>query len=269
MVLDRLWRPGNWAARAAFASGLQGGRPVAVDEHLIPVRRAPGTPPLRIAFASDFHAGPTTDDAVLRSACERLAELEPDLILLGGDFVTVRAGDIRRLAPMLAEVHAPLGKFGVFGNHDLRANHGILRSALERAGVDMLDNERLRLPAPHGDITLIGLDDPIRGTPEGGLLDEDDDHRIVLMHAPDGLLSMKDRHFDLALCGHTHGGQVVLPWGTAPYLPAGKLSRKYSAGLYRLGDRGERALLVSRGVGCSTIPFRVWSQAEVHLLTLG
>ncbi len=268
MVLDRVFRPTRWAARAAWRLGLQSARPIAVARESMVVQRAPGARPLRIAFASDFHAGATTDERVLRAACAAIDALEPDVLLLGGDFVSVRANDIHALAPLLATIRAPLGKFGVFGNHDLRSNRPVVAEALRQAGVRVLVNETQRLPAPHDDVTIIGFDDPIRGAPNGGLLEAVDGVRVLLMHAPDGLLAAGDEAFDLALCGHTHGGQIVMPGGAIPYLPHGELSRSYSGGSYRVGDGTSRMLIVSRGVGCSTVPVRVLCEAEVHLITL-
>jgi uncharacterized protein len=269
MALDRLFRPGHWAARVAHALGLQSSRGIEIDRHLLPVPRATPAPPLRVAFASDFHAGATTSLKVLDAACAALEALKPDVLLLGGDFVTMRAEYIRDLAELLAAVHAPLGKFGVFGNHDLRANRAMLEHALASAGVTLLANEVVRLPAPHDDVSIAGLDDPIRGLPRGDIMDGMTAVRIVLMHAPDGLLAVGNRPYDLAVCGHTHGGQITLPGGMIPYLPAGKLSREYPMGLYRLGPEGDRALLVSRGVGCSTIPIRLRARPQVHLITIG
>ena len=268
MILDRFFRPGRWATRASYALGLQGGRPVHVDHREVLVSRTNGARPLRVAFASDFHAGATTSALLLAAACATLDALAPDVLLLGGDFVSVRADDIHALAPLLAKVRAPLGKFGVFGNHDLRANRGVLADALAAAGVRMLVNEVVRLPAPHDDVRIVGLDDPIRGTPRGEILDAADGVRILLMHAPDGLLAAGNRHFDLALCGHTHGGQIVLPGGTMPYLPHGTLSREYPVGRFLLGPERDRTLLVSRGVGCSTVPVRFGCPSEVHVVTL-
>ena len=266
MILDRFFRPGRWATRASYALGLQSGRPVHVDIREVSVSRPNGVGSLRVAFASDFHAGATTSARVLAKACAALDALQPDVLLLGGDFVSVRADDIHALAPLLAKVRAPLGKFGVFGNHDLRANRDVLADALAGAGVRMLVNEVVRLPAPHDDVSIVGLDDPIRGTPNGEVLNEADGVRILLMHAPDGLLAAGNRPFDIAMCGHTHGGQIVLPGGTMPYLPHGTLSRDYPVGLFHL--EGDRTLLVSRGVGCSTVPVRFGCPSEVHFITL-
>ena len=268
MVLDRVFRPTRWASRVAWTLGLQSGRPITVARESIAVPRAAGAPTLRIAFASDFHAGATTDERVLRAACDAIDALEPDVLLLGGDFVSVRANDIHVLAPLLATIRAPLGKFGVFGNHDLRANRPVVSEALREAGVRVLVNETLRLPAPHDDVTIIGFDDPIRGAPNGELLAGVNGVRVLLMHAPDGLLAAGDEAFDLALCGHTHGGQIVMPGAVVPYLPHGELSRTYPGGRYSVGEGERRTLIVSRGVGCSTVPVRLLCGAEVHLITL-
>jgi predicted MPP superfamily phosphohydrolase len=265
LVLDRFFRPKHWAARLAVATGLQR---ASVDvEHLsIPVVRPPGAPPLRIAFASDFHAGATTDRRILEAACAAIAAESPDLLLLGGDFVTTRAGYIDHLAPLIADIPAPLGKIGVFGNHDRRANRTVLARALENAGVRMLVNEVAMLEAPHGDVGVLGLDDPIVGNPE--CIDMPRARvRVVLMHAPDGLVAVGKRPFDVALCGHTHGGQITIA-GKRPYLPQGKLSRRYAGGRYQIGPAGG-VLVVSNGVGCSTVPVRVGARPQVHVITLG
>ena len=110
-----------------------------MDEHRIALSR-PLQVQLRVAFASDFHAGASTDDRMLSAACAKLEALRPDVVLLGGDYVGIRAEDIHGLAAMLAAVHAPLGKFGVFGNHDLHANWHVVGDALSAAGVRLLVN---------------------------------------------------------------------------------------------------------------------------------
>jgi predicted MPP superfamily phosphohydrolase len=267
LLLETFFRPGDWAARLSYQAGLQGR--LRTVEHMIDLGRLAADPsraPLRLAFASDFHAGATTDPRMLAAACDALAAFEPDVLLLGGDFVSVRASYVNRLAPRLAAINPPLGKFAVLGNHDLRANHALVTAALVGAGVRMLTNTYHALPQPFEDITLCGLDDATRGDPRPDLsLDAatGKGKRIVLMHSPEGLKAMGERPFDLALCGHTHGGQVVLPWGTPLFVPGGHLNRRYHAGEFELSNG--RRLLVSNGVGCSTIPLRVFAAPEVHL----
>jgi predicted MPP superfamily phosphohydrolase len=221
---------------------------------------------LRIGFASDFHAGATTHPRLLSDACTALAAFRPDVLLLGGDFVSVRASYIDRLAPLLGAIDARLGKFAVLGNHDLRADHQRVVDTLEREGIQMITNRHVTLAAPFADISICGLDDPTRGNPRADLaLDGVEGTRIVLMHSPEGLTAIGDRRFDLALAGHTHGGQVALPWGTPVLVPGGHLNRVYCSGSFQLGASAPRWLLVSRGVGCSTIPLRAFAAPEVHL----
>jgi predicted MPP superfamily phosphohydrolase len=269
----RLWESaqavllgGGWSARLAHGLGAQ--RHVGVTRHDVALPgRARGRPPLRIAFASDFHAGPTTHDAYLRLACDRLEALRPDLLLLGGDFVSFDARCMDPLAERLGRIPAPLGRFAVLGNHDWWTDPGHVVHRLEAAGVRMLTNRNARLPAPHDDVWVCGLDDWLLGDPDGpGALHGATGIRVILMHQPSNLLDLGDAPFALALCGHTHGGQIATPWGWAPVLPAGALSRRYHAGRFELP--GGRTLIVSRGVGFSTVPVRLFAPPEIHLCTL-
>jgi hypothetical protein len=258
---------GGWGARLARLAGLQ--PPPVTRTHVVAAhRRVPGAPTLRIAFAADFHAGDTTHPALLAEACARLAETRPDVVLFGGDFVGHAVCEVEALVPHLAELTAPLGKFAVFGNHDLLDDDARLAERLEWAGVRVLTNRAERLGAPHDDVWVCGLDDPIIGDPDAALaLDgTDGGARVVLMHAPDGLLALGDAEFELALCGHTHGGQITLPGGIRPVLPAGRLSGRFPEGEYALGEG--QTLLVSRGVGCTGVPMRFLAWPEVHVCEL-
>jgi len=266
-AIDTLIRPGSWAAKVAYELGLQGR--VRSRTHRFDLGRLARDavrPTLRVAFAADFHAGATTDERLLSDACRALRAFAPDLVLLGGDFVSVRASYIDRLAPLLAAIPAPLGKLAILGNHDLRADHSLVRQALVGAGVRVLDNEPLRLPEPFDDVTICGVSDVTRGDPRPDLaIDGTTGTRIVLMHSPEALRAIGDRNFDLALCGHTHGGQIALPWGTPILMSGGDLNRRYASGLFDLEGKGSRKLLVTNGVGCSTAPVRLFAPPEVHL----
>ena len=267
LVLDTLFRPGNWAASVSEALGLQGR--VQTNEITVDVgRTAAGHAPLRVGFASDFHAGATTHHRLLVDACAALDAMKPDVVLLGGDFVSVRASYVHGLAELLAEVHAPLGKYAVLGNHDLRANWREVVSALEGAGVQMITNSSVRLGAPGDGVVVCGIDDPTRGVPRADLAMvgvKPDDTRIVLMHSPEGIASLGDHPFDLALAGHTHGGQIALPTGRALVVPGRALNRTYCRGRFELEGTGNRTLLVSRGIGTSAVPVRLFAAPEVHL----
>ena len=275
-LLDELFRPGNWASTIAYHLGLQGRLQLREETFVLsgePDEVIPQTrPPLRVAFASDFHAGSTTHPRLLDAACEALGASDPHVVLLGGDFVTMRASSIHRLANRLEKVPAPLGKYAVLGNHDLRADRATVIMALRESGIRVLANENAVLEPPYHDVAICGLEDATRGQPRAEhALDTPAATRIVLMHSPEGLRAIGDRAFDLAFCGHTHGGQIALPWGTPVVVPPGQLNRRFHKGRFDLRrehgreSRGRRALLVSGGVGCSTIPVRLFAAPEVHL----
>jgi predicted MPP superfamily phosphohydrolase len=267
LALARLYGAG-WPATVARRLGLQPDPRLRTLALRLPGRPA-AAPPLRIGFAADFHAGPTTHADVLERACRALAAAAPDVLLLAGDFVELHARHVDRLVPLLASIPAPLGRFAVLGNHDLMGDDTYVAERLRAAGVELLTNRAARLPPPHDDVWLCGLDDPTRGVARADCaLDGVPGTRLVLMHSPDGLLTIGARPFDLALCGHTHGGQVALPGGKPLVVPEGDLSRRFLQGLFCLDDDGRRALLVSRGVGCSTVPVRLFARPEVHLCTL-
>jgi uncharacterized protein len=222
---------------------------------------------LRVGFASDFHAGPLTSERVLDGAAAALASAAPDVLLLGGDFVSIRARYVSRVTERLGMIPAPLGRFAVLGNHDYWAGALEVTQALERAGIEVLTNTNRRLPPPFEQVTICGLDDHMAGYPDAaGAFAGATTVRLVLMHAPSGLIDVGDHPFTVALAGHTHGGQVALPNGYPPYVPHGALSRRYCAGRFDLPEG--RVLVVSRGVGCSTVPFRWNATAEVHLCSV-
>ncbi len=222
---------------------------------------------LRAAFASDFHAGVTTDPDLLRRACQALELAKPDLLLLGGDFVALESAQIGWLAPLLGMIPAPLGRFAVLGNHDVWNGAAQVSSALQAAGIEVLVNRNRRLPPPFENLWICGLDDPLAGAPDGpASLAGAHGGRIVLMHSPAGLLSLDGARFDLALCGHTHGGQIAFATG-APVLAApGPLCRRYNRGRFQVDTGG--VLLVSVGLGCTTLPFRLNSDPEIIVCNL-
>ncbi len=224
---DRVQLPlygSGWAARLAYSLGLQGR--LQVDQRTFKLGKADGRTPLRFGFVSDLHAGPLTDPRLLEAAFCRLAEAAPDMVLLGGDYVSLDHRHVCGLARRLAVLKPGLGIFGVLGNHDLWQDDVALSSALAEAGVRLLVNEELRLPEPHARVVLYGMDEPGTGNPRGPTSHlGEDDIRIVLMHSPLGLRHLGSTPFHLALCGHTHGGQVAMPSGAPLVLPRGSGTR--------------------------------------------
>ena len=260
---------GGWPSWLARPLGLQGRLRLA--RHEITVSSGAATiPPLRIAFASDLHGGPGTHSATIRRACRLLADAKPDLLLLGGDFVSFHARHVESVLDAIDMVQAPLGMLAVLGNHDLIADDAYLVERLATIGVRTLVNENVQLPAPYDGLWVCGLDNTEQGSPDGSrAVAGADGVRLVLMHSPDGLTALGDEPFAVAFTGHVHGGQFVLPGGKSLISAKGPLSQRYLyGGLFELGQPGERIMLVSRGIGQGSLPMRFRADPEVHICDL-
>jgi predicted MPP superfamily phosphohydrolase len=268
---------GGWPSWLARPLGLQGRLHLTRHSFTIDAaasggaRGVPPIPPLRLAFASDLHGGPGTHPGTIRRAFELLAAEKPQLLLLGGDFVSFHARHVDGVVlEAIERVHTPLGKLAVLGNHDLIADDAYLVERLASIGVRTLVNENVRLAAPYEHIWVCGLDNTEQGTPDGRrALAGADGVRLILMHSPDGLTALGDEHFAVAFTGHVHGGQFVLPGGKSLISSKGPLSQRYLyGGVFELGGPGGRILLVSRGIGQGSLPMRFRADPEVHLTDL-
>ncbi|USX28458.1 metallophosphoesterase [Oxalobacteraceae bacterium OTU3CINTB1] len=257
---------GGLVASLSYRLGLHGRLGVTrYGVALPPERRLPR--PLKIAFASDFHAGPPTHAGLFDALFKSIDAERPDLLLLGGDYVHGPARYAGALCEALATCHPPLGKLAVFGNHDLITDHGLLERMFARAGVEMLVNRAHALPAPFDGVSVCGMDDPWTGAPDGhATFAGAGPTRVLLMHAPDGLLRLDGHRFDVGFAGHTHGGQIATGDGTPLVMPRGPLSRSLHYGRFPLRGNGE--LIVSRGVGCSGIPVRINADPELVICTV-
>ena len=202
--------------------------------------------------------------------------LQPDLVLLGGDYVQRRRtlypqGNQRHLiAPgvgVLAALRAPLGRFAVLGNHDHKVSAMLTRRALADAGCTDLTNTGVCLERGGATLHLCGVDDLSTGKPNlrRSLREVGErDACLLLTHNPDFVERVRDPRVDLVLSGHTHGGQVYFPGLGAP-TTASRFGQKYRAGLVQ----GPSArVYVSRGIGTIGLPVRWGAPPEVTLITL-
>jgi hypothetical protein len=259
---------GGWPAVITRAIGLQG--TLQVSEHRFQIRRAKANAPdIRLAFMSDLHAGPTLHPRLESDVLASLADAQADLLLLGGDFVSFHARYIDGIVDRLKRMHAPLGKFAVLGNHDLLGDDEYIVQRLGDAGVRTLVNENARLPAPHDDVWICGLDDWDEGAPDAERTFRGaTGTRIVLMHQPDGLAIIGDRSFDIAFCGHVHGGQFLKRNREPAIRHKGPISKLYMHGGVFHAGTNSAPVLVSRGIGTSTLPARRHADPQVHICTL-
>ncbi len=227
----------------------------------------PGTPDLRLGFASDLHIGPTTPPRLLDAAADELASEHVDVLLLGGDYVFLEAAPAkaRALEAFVRRAHAKR-TIAVLGNHDLWTTHGALEQSLEAAGAELLVNKHVRLARPHAEVAVVGLDEPWTGQPNADLAfrgAETAGTRIVLCHSPDGLPLVKGRNVALFMCGHTHGGHMALPWG--PVIVPGRVGKEMHSGFH---EADGAKVFVSRGLGGIEVPVRTFARPDVAVLTL-
>ena len=243
---------GGWPARLWGMTAAS--RRVDVIVHRVEAFPA-GHAPLRIAFLSDIHIGPTTAAHTLDAAFRLAAEARPDVLVLGGDhvFAGAKPWRVAELRERVAAFPAPR-KLAVLGNHDYWTDHARVAAALRDAGATVLVNQAVRLDGPHGDVALLGIDDPLTGVPDADAAISacgDAAVRLAICHAPEGLPMLQGRGVRLLLCGHTHGGHIALP--SRPLYVPGAVGRRHPHGRFEVGGL---TMIVSRGVGAVSVPMR-------------
>jgi uncharacterized protein len=222
-----------------------------------------------LGVIADLHHGmhPMNDARVTR-VVDAVNALHADVIVLLGDYHAtvgfVDPVDPERTAQLLSKLRARLGVYAVLGNHDHWFDAPRTEAALRSAGINVLENRGTLLPGTH--IWLAGLADDFSSTPsEGDALQgcPPDARVIAITHSPDVWPQLSTR-IDVTLAGHTHGGQIRLPWLGAPWVPS-HFGEQFIRGVYH---QGPKALYVSSGVGQSIVPLRFNVVPEVNLLTV-
>lgn len=249
----------------------------------------PGLPEALEGFTivqlSDFHLGPHVSAEDMDRSVGTANDLGADLIVLTGDFVYGWAGHSAACAQELASLEAPYGVYAVLGNHDNWTDADQVAANLTGAGIVVLRNERQVLEVEDERLWLLGVEDTgFTAGFLGGFWGDfraiwQDTHnalatllegiptnepRLLLVHNPDFTEMLPAGRIDLALCGHTHGGQVSLPLVGAPVVPS-CFGQKYAGGLVQ----GPSTLVyVNRGIGLIDPPLRFNCRPEVTLLRL-
>jgi uncharacterized protein len=193
-----------------------------------------------------------------------IQELQPGALFVTGDFVNEQAA-VGEAVDLFSNIKAPNGTWAVPGNWDHTANAvDDLQSQLKAAGGRLLINESAALDKS---LWLVGVDDPASDNDDLEAAVKDVPSapaRILLAHSPDIVRSLDQHRFDLVLCGHTHGGQVNLPFLNGAWLKEGP-TRVYVQGMYSVHGS---PLYVNRGIGTTSIPVRVRCRPEITQWTL-
>lgn len=237
--------------------------------HLIHVRDLPAElEGLRIGLLTDLHAGEESHYRLIRRAVRMLNRERPELVALTGDFAADDAGGFSDVLDALDELRAPLGVYAVPGNHDYIVGIDLWREAIGRHPfIEDLTNRFRILDLGAVRLCVAGVDDYYEGSPRLRLPPpEDRDFTLLLAHSPDEAERCR-RAYDavnLIVSGHTHGGQVRLPFLPAPINSADN-AHLYEDGLRR---RPWTQVYTSRGLGTVRLPLRFFARPEVALLQL-
>ena len=231
----------------------------------------PNLPPafdgLRVAFLADLHHGPNVELPFVAAVVRTTLALDPDLVLLGGDYVGKDGKFIGPCFEVLAALRAPLGVFGILGNHDYWHGLAGTKAGFRAARIEELTNAGVWVERGSSRLRLAGVDDLWCGSPHVGAALGDaraDDACVVMSHNPDYAENLRDPRVGLVLSGHTHGGQVVVPGYGSPVVPS-RYGQKYLRGLVRAPYTN---VYVSRGLGTSGPAVRLNSPPELTLMTL-
>ncbi|MBE9550643.1 MAG: metallophosphoesterase [Proteobacteria bacterium] len=232
---------------------------------------------LRVVHITDIHAGPWISFETIANVVSRVNALKPDLIALTGDYVNNNPSYIHGCIGLLDDLKAPAGVFGVYGNHDYYTGIDAMADGFSKTGISMLRDCRSAGKGLGGILNITGVDDPVfswatdarfESLTSISALADPRQFNLLLSHRPGIFRACKDWNVQLTLAGHTHGGQVIVPWvGERGFSLAG-LFLTYTHGLYESEKDPDVRMYVSRGIGTIIAPVRLFCKPEIVEITL-
>ena len=229
--------------------------------------------PITVLQFSDTHVGDffTTED--LKKVVDKINEQQADLVLFTGDLMDNAAeydGSIDEIATILSKIKATNGKYAVFGNRDYGGGaERFYEDLMESAGFEVLVNSSRTLEVKGTTISLFGADDALIGYYNSNKTMQgiSNDHlNLLLIHEPDLISDFLSYPIDLATAGHSHGGQVYIPF-YGPLLTTA-LAEDYVRGLYDFGNNRKTLLYVNTGIGNTKVPFRLFNVPQISVFKL-
>jgi predicted MPP superfamily phosphohydrolase len=241
---------------------------IEVTRHRVPLRNLPAVlEGLRVVHLTDIHHSKYVSFNAVYRMVALTNGLKPDLVVLTGDYITWSRKYIGPVAEALKDLRSRLGVYAVLGNHDVRVDSAAMTVALERVGIRVLRNASSRVDFRGESLWLIGVDEysygqsdlskALKGVPESV-------PRVLLAHNPEIIGQAARRGIDFVAAGHTHGGQVKLP-----YLKSlNTITQPTQEFLEGFVTAGKTQMYISRGLGKVVVPVRIKCPPELPVYTL-
>lgn len=227
--------------------------------------------PRSIVQFSDTHLGHEFDLDELERLVDKINKQKPDLIVFTGDLIdnTALYEDRNGISAVLSKLKSKYGKFAIWGNHDYGGGGtNYYARIMGESGFTVLKNNHERIELEDGrSINMIGLDDGLLGKPDvekAFKSVQEADYNVLFMHEPDLMDEALDQDVDLALAGHSHGGQIKLPFIGPVLTPV--LAKHYTHGLYELEP--DQYLYVNTGIGTTKIGVRFLNPPEITVFKI-
>jgi uncharacterized protein len=222
---------------------------------------------LKIVFISDIHCSWYFGEKKVKKVADRINELNPDIIILGGDYTYGSIEYINKCFKGLKGLKSKYGVFAVLGNHDYGENKEETERAILKNGFYLINNKSYDIIKGKEKIRIGGVGDYIYDTQDLNKVTKNIENRdflLLVSHNPDFVEEIKEEKVDLVLSGHTHGGQLTFFRKWFPLINS-NYGEKYLGGIVR---NKETTVIVSHGVGTIVLPMRFYARPEINLITI-
>lgn len=230
----------------------------------------------KIIQVSDFHN--TKSKKLTNNLIDEIKKQKPNIIVITGDLIDSRKTDIEVAINFIKKIKDISPVYFISGNHEARIRtYEKLKTEMIDNGVIVLENKTEIIELENSKLNLLGIDDPsmaheylisdeeIIRTELNGLSYDKSEFTILLSHRPEVFNIYVENKIDLVLSGHAHGGQIRIPFVGGVIAPNQGLFPKYTSGIFK---EGKTAMIVSRGIGNSILPYRINNNPELVVITL-
>jgi len=220
----------------------------------------------KIVFVSDIHHGKFFSEKRVADIVKRVNRQNPDIIILGGDYIYGNDKYIEPCFEELSKLKAPLGVYAVTGNHDEWENYELTMKNIIKAGIRILDNDAEWIEIDDEKIHLSGIRWNSSNPDANAIVQNihESNFSVLVSHDPGLAEELNVSNIDLMLSGHNHGGQMTLFGLWAFYLPSG-YGQKYLTGIV---EKGDTKILVSNGIGNTFVPMRFFARPQINIIIL-